>query len=129
MGLFDTYHPTEPLHCPVCATPLREWQGYDGPNALLHWRQGEPRPFACDQGDEFPSGNDIGLTAAPLPARFGLYCHDCACPYPVEAIGECERGVWCRTTLIDAATARQRKHETRAQWSARLRWLRGLDRR
>ncbi|MGO1070892.1 hypothetical protein [Lysobacter sp. CA199] len=129
MGMFDTYHPDGPLHCPVCAAPLHEWQGRDGPNALLHWRQGESDPFACDQQDEDLVDPDVGLTGWSLPPRFSFYCYDCACPYPVDAIGECEHGVWRRTVLVDAANARQRKHETRAQWSARQRWLRGLARR
>jgi hypothetical protein len=43
----------------------------------------------------------------------------------VEAIGECEDGVRRRTRVVDAASARQGKHETRAQWAARKRWLHG----
>lgn len=63
-----------------------------------------------------------------LPERFTFYSYDCPCPFPVEAWGYCEAGMWARSEPITLDIARQHKHETRAQWSARRRWLRGQHR-
>lgn len=127
MSMFDTYHPTGPLHCPVCDAPLREWQGKEGPNALLHWYQGRRDPVDSDSDEEHL--RDAAPPSWSLPSHFRIASYDCACPYPVEAIGETDQGVWQRTILVDADNARQGKEENRAQWSARRRWLSGSTRR
>lgn len=78
MGMFDYYEPVPPLRCPVCATPLTEWQGKQGTNLLLVWRQGqaaavglrpdgiemETLPLRADQPDR-------------LPPEFTFYSTDC----------------------------------------------------
>lgn len=124
MGWFGWYAPADRLNCPVCGEPLLEWQGHEGPCARLVWRQFTAAPV--DQRV------DPELRPLPwpqphwlLPTRFSIQSHDCGCPYPVEAFGHTESGVWWRTELVTLAKARQRKHETRAEWAARRRWLAG----
>jgi len=45
MGMLDWYRPVPDLACPVCGTPLREWQGKEGPCGLFVWQQGEIAPI------------------------------------------------------------------------------------
>ena len=46
MGMFDYYEPSERFSCSTCGEPLRDrWQGKDGINALLVWREGQAAPI------------------------------------------------------------------------------------
>jgi hypothetical protein len=51
MGMFDTDVPDPPLHCPVCRSPIEEWQGKEGPvscgGAGFRAGVGEGYPTAC----------------------------------------------------------------------------------
>jgi hypothetical protein len=95
--------------------------------ALLVWVQGARAPV--DQRVD----EDLRVAPWPnpawqLPDQFSIYSHDCNCPYPVEAICQVKDGVWTNTELISLSSARQGKHETRAQWASRRTWLaRGQD--
>lgn len=124
MGWFDWYLPAENFNCPVCDRPLVEWQGSDGPSALLIWKQFSALPI--DQKV------DADLRPSPwpnpdwkLPETFVIRSNDCGCPFPVEAIGTAVAQVWERTDLVTIANARQHGQETRAQWARRRRWLAG----
>jgi hypothetical protein len=127
MAMFDWYQPKETLHCPVCGRSLSEWQGSDGPSALLVWAEGNPMPI--DQRI------DPELRVVPwpnsrwrLPQTFSIYSYDCGCPYPVEALGTADGDCWSSTEVIDLRSAKQRKSETKAQWAARRKWLSSGDR-
>ena len=120
--MFDWYEPQPPLKCPVCSHELREWQGKDGPCALLAWRQGYLLPLEQRVEPEckvspWPNPN------WRLPQEFTIYSHECGCPFPAEAICNASTGTWNTTDLVTAQNARQHKHETRQQWHARQRWL------
>ena len=121
MGMFDYYVPDPALACPVCARPLAEWQGKCGPCALLVWRQAEAAPVEQRAGECNLSGSD--RSAWRLPPDFEIYSHDCGCPFPVEARGRCEEGVWRVTELVTAENARRSPHERKERWNRRLRWL------
>jgi hypothetical protein len=114
MSWFDWYLPAEELSCPVCGHPLTDWQGSDGPSALLVWRQGRKTPTGQRVDEE--------LRASPwpdpgwqLPRDFVIRSFDCPCPFPVEAIGHSTDGTWLVTELIAFNNAQQYKHENRAQ--------------
>lgn len=122
MTMFDWYEPQPALACPVCGQPLHEWQGYDGPCGLLVWRQGLAAAIA-QRVDGEVRWSDDERQRRRLPAAFCISSVDCGCPFPVEAIGRTEQGLWTRTELVTAATAHQRPQERRATFQARLRWL------
>jgi hypothetical protein len=124
MGMFDRYRPSELLACPVCGTPLQQWQGKDGPCGLFVWQQGHTAPIAQEADDDSRLSDDA-LVVWRLPESFTIYSYDCSCPFPVEAIGMTSYGTWATTELVTAANAQQRSSETRAQFKARLRWLQG----
>lgn len=77
MGMYDEYEPSPPIACPICATPAT-YQGKDGPNALLLWRQGEKHPV--DQ--------PIDADARINPVRYQEF----RLPDAFEISGFCERG-------------------------------------
>ena len=45
MGMFDYYKPAKKYSCPVCGTPLKDWQGKDGPCC---------RPLCLAKGEKYP---------------------------------------------------------------------------
>jgi hypothetical protein len=125
VGMFDWYEPVPSLSCPVCGTPLCEWQGKDGPNLLFVWRQGCPAPVDWRVAPDLQAGEPDKWR---LPDTFCFRSWDCACPYPVEAVGRTEWEVWTGTTLITAANAADyrpsyKKELTRAEYDRWLRWL------
>jgi hypothetical protein len=122
MGMFDWYEPTEPLRCPVCRQALREWQGADGPCALVVWRQGRLSPIAQRVESEYKI-SESQIADLRLPQTFHIHSQDCPCRFSVEAVCHTFQGVWTSATVITARTAQQKKWETRAQWRARWRWL------
>lgn len=99
MGMFDNYEPAEPIPCPVCGTPLDEWQGKDGPNDLVTWRQGSAAPVAGLGGTL-----DVDYDDERLPETFTIHswCKTCSPRRPlVDAYCRCVDGVWSSTELID----------------------------
>lgn len=124
MGMFDSCIPDPPLKCPVCGALLPDWQGKDGGCGLFVWRQGFATPV--DQAvSEDVRLTETELASRRLPNRFEIRSYDCDCPFPVEATGSCVDGVWVRTEVVTAATARQKPEERRGPFKARLRWLSG----
>jgi hypothetical protein len=99
MGIFDVYEPVPGLTCPRCVTPLREWQGKEGPRHGLVFRQGEPDAVgtALDGPPEYwkPHGEPIRL-----PTAFRICSHDCPRHRPIYALCGTEEGVWARTEVI-----------------------------
>jgi uncharacterized protein YbaR (Trm112 family) len=128
MGMFDYYRPTESLACPVCGGPLREWQGKDGPCASFVWEQGVAAPIT-QYADDAIRLSEADLAHWRLPHTFSISSDDCRCPYPVEAHGETQEGIWSITRLITGQPIHQYPHETRAEFKARQRWLRGNNNR
>jgi hypothetical protein len=125
MGWFDYYQPRQRLTCPVCGSALHEWQGTEGPCALLVWREGLGAPN--DQRV------DVELRPVPwpnptwrLPGMFSIFSYDCECPFPVEAFCRAIDGCWMSTDLVVLANAVQRSTETRAAWASRRRWLESI---
>ena len=124
MGLYDDYIPDPPLNCPVCGSPLEGWQGYDGPNGLMVWRQGVPAPI--DQPiDEDAKLDPEELARSRLPKEFTIHAPCCGKRFFVEAKCTAPNGTWSTTEVVTAETAKQRKDERRADFQERLRWLSG----
>jgi hypothetical protein len=122
VSMLDYYQPQPSLGCPACAAPLSGWQGKDGPCGLFVWRQGASAPIDQVVSDDARL-EPAALASVRLPASFLIYAPCCSRDYMVEARGEAPGGVWASTELITAANATQRKEETRAAFSARLKWL------
>ena len=124
MGMFDYYLPAVDINCPICGTPLKEWQGKDGACALFVWQEGNLAPIEQQVDDEVklaPSDREHFR----LPEQFLIYSYDCNCPFPVEAICRTRNGTWRETRLITADNAVQKHEETRAHFKSRLHWLQG----
>lgn len=125
MGMFDEYIPDPPLSCPACGVALEGWQGKEGPNALMVWRQGIAGPI-----DQSIDDNEVKLTPEQLgkfrlPKQFGIYTSCCGGKFFVEAECYALGDIWSRTVLVTAETAKQEKQERRGDFKARVRWLRG----
>ena len=74
MGMFDEYIPDPPLRCPACGSLLDGWQGKDGLNELMVWRQGVAAPIGQSIGEDFEREPDQ-LAKLRLPERFAIYTH------------------------------------------------------
>ncbi len=103
MGMFDHYIPDPPIPCPACGKVLEGWQGKDGPNALMVWRQGRAAPVDQDIEDEEVRLLDEQLARFRLPDSFVIYdmC-DCRREW-VEAVGTTTDQVWTRTELTKSS--------------------------
>lgn len=99
MGMFDWYEPHDPMSCPHCHEVLSGWQGKDGPNALLLWREGSAAP-ADQLVDPECRGQPSVIQALRLPDVFGFYTN-CPCGAWLEATGFCRERVWSETALGD----------------------------
>ena len=124
MGMYDEYIPDPPLHCPVCGALLAGWQGYDGPNGLMVWKQGVAAPI--DQ----PIDDDVRLDPGDLkkmrlPSTFTIHASCCSTKFNVEAVCKTSDGTWSQTDLVTVETAQPKKDERRADYKARLSWLGG----
>ena len=108
--------------CPGWHRELKEWQGTDGACGMFVWKQGTKKPI--DQLVE-PELRDLPWPdpKLQLPASFTITATECSCPYIAEATGYVVSGTWQTIELLTIANARQREEETRAQWSARRKWL------
>ena len=99
MGTFDVYEPVPELTCPSCATPLREWQGKEGPRLCLVFRQGEPDAVGTAL-DGPPEYRALHGEPVRLPPAFRIYSHDCPRHRPIYVLCGSEDGVWTRTEII-----------------------------
>lgn len=99
MGLFDYYEPVPPLRCPVCATPLTEWQGKQGTRLLFVWRQGQAAAvgFRPDGMETLPLRPDL---PDRLPPEFTFYSNDCPRHRFVTARGRTAGGIWTESVLL-----------------------------
>ena len=122
MGLFDYYQPRPEIACPFCGKELTDWQGKDGPCALFVWRQGVVAPIDQPVSDDARLDPET-MARITLPTSFMIYAYCCGQKYPVEASCSAPAGVWTGLELVTAKNATQRKHETRAAFKARLKWL------
>ncbi len=125
MGMFDHYIPDPPLRCPVCGSALDGWQGKDGPNALMVWRQGVAAPIDQAIEDEDVRLEPHQLAKFRLPQTFEIYEWCCGGHFALEAVCRTSDGIWSSTELITADTAQQNKDERRGDFKARMRWLSG----
>lgn len=105
MGMFDQYEPVPQLACPVCHVPLVEWQGKEGPCAILQWRQGTAWPV--DQ----PIDEECRIAVADrekwrLPEKFGIYSYDCG-RHRVYAECVAPGGVWTVTRIVSASSSHE----------------------
>ena len=125
MGMFDHYIPDPPLRCPVCGSSPDDWQGKDGPNALMVWRQGIVAPVDQAIEDEEVRLEPHRLAEFRLPKIFLIYEYCCGGRYPLEANCRTTDGVWSSIELVTADRAVQYKEERRADFKARIRWLSG----
>ena len=123
--MFDEYIPDPPLICPVCGAMLEGWQGKDGPNALMIWKQGSKSPIDQAIDDEDIKLLPEQLATWRLPDEFLIYAACCGGHFFHEAKCYAADETWTRTVLITADTATQGKHESRGRFRARMRWLRG----
>ena len=97
MSMFDWYRPSHTYDCPVCHTPLHQWQGKDGPCALYVWQQGVPAPIdqACE---EECRGSAELMAATRLPDSFTIYSDECGQHFVAASCRSIE-GVWIETQL------------------------------
>lgn len=89
VGMFDYYDPVPALECPWCGAPFKVWQGKEGPNALLVWRQGHEHPV--DQRVVPESRGD--LNAFSLPTTF-VIAGSCVNEHVTNARCRCIDRVW-----------------------------------
>jgi hypothetical protein len=107
MSMFDWYRVMGSLECPVCHTPLREWQGKESHCVLYVWQQGMAAPVdqACD---EECKGLPEVVSADRLPDTFQIYSYDCG-RHCVTATCKTVNGIWsetCITEVLDLKTRR-----------------------
>ena len=98
MGMYDSYKPAKEYACPVCGTPLKDWQGKDGPCGLFVWQEGEKYPIDQLVDEEVRSSVEERQQWM-LPLRFWIYSYDCPHHYPINALGTTQNEVWSSTTL------------------------------
>lgn len=120
--MFDYYKPRPDIACPFCGKKLADWQGKDGPCALLVWTQGVAAPVDQAVSEDARLGPEA-LAQFRLPNSFMIYTYCCGPHYPVEASCLAPEGVWSSLELVTAENTTQRKEETRAAFKARLKWL------
>ena len=126
MGMFDHYEPDPALSCPACGAKLGGWQGKDGPCALFVWRQGVPGPIGQEVPEE-SRATDAFVQSVRLPDSFEIYTQCCGGGFFITARCVAPRGVWSRSELETAETARQLPQERAGEFRRRLEWLRGAD--
>jgi hypothetical protein len=97
MGMFDWYVPTPTIPCAVCGDTPREWQGKDGPCALVVWHQGQPSPVEHRVDAEVE--NLAGFALARLPPQFSIHALDSR-DHTLIAEGVGIDGTWATTRLV-----------------------------
>ena len=118
MGMFDYYHPRPAIICPLCGVTPIEWQGKDGPSALLIWEQGQSAPGGQRIDDDCKLAAHA-LLDFRLPARFEIHAN-CKCVTQLLAVGMTERGTWTRTELLSSANAVAYPHENEREFRKRM---------
>ena len=98
MGMFDTYLPADELRCPSDDHLLSDWQGKDGPCALLLWQEGAAHPVAHLVDEELRLPPEM-WERFTLPIRFTIYSYDCPLHKPIVAICTMRDGIWASTEL------------------------------
>jgi hypothetical protein len=88
--MFDWYEPDPPIKCVSCEAIPTGWQGKEGPNALLVWRQGHRHPVQ-QRADDALLGKD--LAAFELPEHFRFYV-TCENGHDLLFEGRTTDGVW-----------------------------------
>ncbi len=107
MGMFDWYNPAKKHECPVCGTPLKDWQGKDGPCLLFVWQEEEKYPIYQPVDDEVRMTIEE-MQQWTLPIRFWIYSFDCPHHHPIYALGTTQDGIWSSTSLQPFQMSRQR---------------------
>lgn len=95
MGIYDTYIPKPPVKCPLCGEEVKDFQGKDGPCAMLEFTQGQEIPL-----DEFYfeySGCEEGI----VPDKFELHTFDSQRHW-IDAQGVIRDGKWAEVTEVTA---------------------------
>lgn len=96
MGMFDYYQPVPNIPCTFCGSETTLWQGKNGPNFLLLWRQGERYPVA-HLVDELYQMEPKRLREFVLPQVFYIYGGCEKSGHNNAAVCECEDEVWTQT--------------------------------
>jgi hypothetical protein len=99
MSLFDWYQPADKLRCPVCDSPLSEWQGKDGPCGLFVWREGVKHPVDQLVGAEESRWSPEEWSQFTLPSTFTIRSYDCPNHRPIVAVGEAPDEIWSSTVV------------------------------
>lgn len=100
MGLYDAYEPSGDFTCAACGGPITDWQGKDGPNALLVWRQGVAAPLGHERGVAPESRIDpMHLAELRLPPTFH-FSGWCDQDHMTDAVGRCRGDVWSETEIV-----------------------------
>jgi hypothetical protein len=99
MGMFDYYEPVPAIHCVACETPLRNWQGKDGPCALFAWRQGVREPI-YQQGYPECQISVAMRNEFRLPKSFLIYSDDCEKHRLIYAWCEVSNEIWHSCELL-----------------------------
>lgn len=101
MSMFDSYRPKGEHRCPGCGSRLVEWQGKEGPCALLVFEEGRRDPVEHRTEDSELRWSDEEMELISLPERFLIYSYDCPTHQPIKAECVCEGGVWVSTKVLD----------------------------
>ena len=97
MGLYDEYVPVPDPSCPKCGSPMRGWQGNDGPRRLVTWKQGEVHPVKAP-GDGIDAEE---VRALRLPEAFAITGGSCPCSARFGAVCRTdEEGRWISTEVV-----------------------------
>ena len=101
MGMFDWYKPRGELGCPVCAAPLREWQGKDADCLLFVWQEGRKHPSDQDATDPDFRMEPGGYEEYALPPHFLIDSYDCPDHQPIRAYCTTdEQQTWTETLIV-----------------------------
>ena len=106
--MFDYYEPVPKQECPWCGGPFRVWQGKDGPNALVVWRQGHRHPVEQRVVEE----SRVDVTQFVLPDVFGItgWCEN---DHMTGASCRCRDGVWQEMSLDEDDLRRAEEQQER----------------
>ena len=115
VALYDQYQPVPEVACLWCGGQVRVWQGRNGPNTLLVWRQGNRHPVA--------DGADcrlcpLDLTAFELPDEFAIESW-CENGHVMRAECRCVEKVWQVTDLGQEQAKVQEKADRDRLWRLR----------
>ncbi|MBL0870333.1 MAG: hypothetical protein IBJ18_07150 [Phycisphaerales bacterium] len=98
MGMFDWYTPLPPVPCPWCGRAISEWQGKDGPCAMLVYEQGRAAPVEQRVSADCQVSIQNRDTML-LPSHFRMIGSCCSSEIHVE--GESVDGVWLNSMIVD----------------------------